>query len=352
MPSRNGATILPMGSDLNCKMAGSTRIPVTNNMRSNQLHNQSLVWDAHACFPLNPNPDLSQLKRYKDSGVSFVSINIGMDMDSFEKVIQVLAGFRKFITARPDKYILACSVADIRAAKESNRVAIAFDLEGSEPLAGNINLVSFYYDLGVRQMLLAYNKDNRASGGCMEGNYGLTDYGKEVIKEMNRVGMVVDVSHMGYQATMETFETSSAPVIFSHSNPKGVQDHARNITDEQIIACAETGGVIGINGIGDFLGNTKSETVIEHLAYVMELVGPKHVGLGLDYVIDKGEVLDYIQDHPDVFPSDKIKEALAFVEPEQTPEIATLLLKRGHSAEVVRGIMGENFFRVAEQAWK
>ena len=310
------------------------------------------IWDAHACFPLKPNADLSQLQRYKASGVSFVSLNIGMDMDAFDKVIQVLAGYRQYIQAHPEDYVLALAVTDIQEARASNRVAIAFDLEGSEPLAGNLSLISLYYDLGVRQMLLAYNKDNRASGGCMEGKIGLTDFGREVIREMNRVGMVVDVSHMGYLATMHAFETSSAPVIFSHSNPKVVWEHARNISDEQIKACAQTGGVVGINGIGDFLGGTQSEKLVEHIEYVINLVGPEHVGIGLDYTIDQQELMDYIQGHPDVFPPDQFKDYLAFVEPEQFPEFTELLLKRGHSEAVVRGILGENFMRVAEKVWK
>jgi len=284
--------------------------------------------------------------------VDFVSINIGMDMDTFDKVIQVLAGFRNYIKSHPDEYLLAHSVRDIQKAKETNKIAIAFDLEGSEPLNGNLNLISFYYDLGVRQMLLAYNKDNRASGGCMEGKIGLTDFGEQVIAEMNRVGMIVDVSHMGYRATMETFETSIAPVIFSHSNPLGVHENARNISDEQIKACAETGGVVGINGIGDFLGGTKSETVVDHIEYVIDLVGPEHVGLGLDYVIDKKELVEYIESYPDRFPPDQIQNYLAFVEPEQTQEITELLLARDHSKKVVRGILGENFLRIAEQVWK
>lgn len=317
-----------------------------------QIHNRALVWDTHACFPLNPNSDLTELQRYQNNGVTFVSLNIGMDMDSFENVMQVLARFRNYIASHPDRYLLALSVSDILAAKESGKLAIAFDLEGSEPLLGNINLVSFYYDLGVRQMLLAYNKDNRASGGCMEGNIGLTDFGKDVIREMNRVGMVVDVSHMGYRATMEAFEISSKPVIFSHSNPKALHEHARNITDDQIKACAQTGGVIGINGIGDFLGGTSSELIVQNIEYVMNLVGPEHVGIGLDYVIDKQEVLDYIKNNPDVFPADKIANFISFVEPEQLPEFTELLYQKGYNEQIISGILGGNFLRVARETWK
>ena len=323
-----------------------------NSTLSQKIHSQSLVWDAHACFPLNPNSDLSELKRYRDSGVNFVSLNIGMDMDPFENVIQVLACFRKYIAAHPDDLVLALAVDDVIGAKTSGKLAIAFDLEGSDPLRGDLNLISFYYDLGVRQMLLAYNKDNRASGGCMEGHIGLTDFGKQVIREMNRVGMVVDVTHMGYRATMEAFDVSEQPVIFSHSNPKALRDNARNITDEQIKACAKTGGVIAINGIGDFLGGTTSEIMVQHIEYVMDLVGPEHVGIGLDYVVDKQELIDYIEGHPDVFPPDKMNDYLAFVEPEQLPEITDLLHKKGHSEQVISGILGENFLRVAKQVWK
>jgi membrane dipeptidase len=320
--------------------------------QARSIHQGSLVWDTHACFRLDPKADLSELKRYRDSGVDFVSLNIGMDLKSFENTMQVLARYRSYIISHADQYILALTVDDIRKAKETGKLAIAFDLEGSEPLLGNLDMVSLYYDLGVRQMLLAYNKDNRASGGCMEGAIGLTDFGRDVVREMNRVGMVVDVTHMGYRATLETFEVSTAPVIFSHSNPNALRAHSRNISDEQIKACAKTGGVVGINGIGDFLGGTGSELIVQNIEYVMDLVGPEHVGIGLDYVIDKQELIEYVEAHPDIFPPDQIKDYLSFVQPEQFPEFTELLYQKGYGEQIIRGILGENFLRVAAQVWK
>ncbi len=320
--------------------------------QARSLHQHALVWDTHACFRLHPAADLSELRRYRDSGVDFVSLNIGMDLNSFENTMQVLARYRSYILSHPDQYVLALTVEDVQKAKEFGKLAIAFDLEGSDPLLGNLNMIPLYYDLGVRQMLLAYNKDNRASGGCMKGSIGLTEFGKDVIREMNRVGMVVDLSHMGCRATLEACEVSTAPVIFSHSNPNGLRQHARNITDEQIKGCAQTGGVVGINGIGDFLGGTSSGLIVQNIEYVMDLVGPEHVGLGLDYVIDKQELLEYVEAHPDVFPRDQIEDFLSFVEPEQFPEFTELLYQKGYSEQIIRGILGENFLRVAKQVWK
>jgi membrane dipeptidase len=320
--------------------------------QARHIHDRALIWDTHACFPLKPDADLSELKRYRDIGVSFVSLNIGMDLNPFEEVIQVLARYRAYIASHPAEYVLALTVDDILRAKQDGRLAIAFDLEGSEPLLGNVNLVSFYYDLGVRQMLLAYNLDNRASGGCMEGHIGLTEFGREVIREMNRVGMIVDLTHMGHRASMDAIELSTAPVIFSHSNPSALREHARNISDEQIKACARTGGVVGINGIGDFLGGTSSELVVRNIQYVVDLVGPDHVGLGLDYVIDKQELKDYLQAHPEIFPAEKISHFISFVEPEQFPEFTELLYRHGHDEQVIRGILGGNFLRVAREVWK
>jgi membrane dipeptidase len=200
----------------------------------------ALVWDAHGCLPLSPGADISGLGRYKISGVNFISVNIGMDFNPQADVVRTLAYFRRWIATHSDDYVIAGSAEDVERAKDERRLAVAFDLEGSEPLDGELDMVSFFYDLGVRQMLLAYNRNSRAAGGCLDEDGGLTEFGRRVVEEMNRIGMLVDGSHTGFRTTMEMMEVSSDPVIFSHSNPRALRDHRRNITDEQIVACART----------------------------------------------------------------------------------------------------------------
>ena len=311
------------------------------------------IWDAHGCFPLQPDADLSALTMYKDSGVRFLSINVGMDHDPWTNIIKIIARYRRYIDEHSDRYTLIKSTNDIRRANEDGKMAIALDLEGSDPLDGNLNMISLYYDLGVRQMLLAYNKDNKASGGCFGNNEGLSDYGREIIREMNRVGMLVDLSHMSDLAAKEAMEVSKSPAIFSHSNPRALCDNDRNITDELILACAKKGGVVGINGVGIFLGkDVDAKQLVNHIDYVANLVGTEHVGIGLDYVVDQEELVAYLKNNPDIYPPEKGFDLCKFIGPEEFPQITELLLKKGYSGKDISLILGENFLRVAEDVWK
>ena len=313
-----------------------------------------LVWDDHGCLPLEPGADISEIRRYARAGVDFVSINIGMDFNPWTGVVKTLAYFRRWLGERPDEFVLVGTADDVLRAKEAGKLAVAFDLEGTDPLDGSLDMISLYYDLGVRQMLMAYNAANRVGGGCMSEDAGLSDFGRRVVEEMNRVGMLVDCSHTGYRTTMDVMERSAAPVIFSHSNPRALCDHDRNVRDEQIRACAATGGVVGINGVGIFLGenDTRSERVVDHVAYVADLVGVEHVGLGLDYVFDQEELQQFVRDHPEVFPAGKSFDTIAFAAPEQIPEIAELLVARGFSEADTRAVLGGNWLRVARTVWK
>jgi membrane dipeptidase len=317
------------------------------------------VWDQHGCLPLRPDESaIEDLALYAESGVDFISVNVGMDSTSQPDTLKILAAFRQGILQREDRFALVRSVEDVGRAKAAGRLAIAFDLEGTEPLDGRLDMIQTYYDLGVRTMLIAYNEPNRAGGGCHgDPEIGLTTFGNAVVKEMNEAGMMVDATHCSRRTTFDLFEVSAAPVIFSHSVPAGVKEHPRNIDDEQMMACARTGGVIGINGVGIFLGNNdaSTEAFVRAIDYAVQLVGPEHVGLGLDYVFDRAELSAFIEANASTFPSGygyTENGPMQFVSPAQLSGVTSSLAGLGYSQAAIAGIVGGNFFRVASQIWR
>jgi hypothetical protein len=166
-------------------------------------------------------------------------------------------------------------VADVHQARQAGKLAVSLNLQGSNNLGRDLNLVQLYYDLGVRQLLLVYNHKNAVGDGCHERtDGGLSRYGIELIQAMNAVGMIVDCSHGGPRTTMEAIEVSNQPVMFTHSNPKALWRHDRNITDEQAKACAARGGLVGAVGVGIFMGDNdaSTETYFRHIDYWATLV--------------------------------------------------------------------------------
>jgi len=325
--------------------------------RLSKLFGASLIWDNHGCMPLRPDDEefLPQLARYRAAGVDVVSLNVGFDAVPWENTVRMLAHFRSWVARHCDGYALVETVADIEAARGAGKLAVTFDIEGGGALDGRLEMVRLYYDLGVRWMLFAYNKNNLLGGGCKDDDCGLTAFGRAVLAEMHRVGMVPCCSHTGYRTTMEVMELANGPVIFSHSNPSAMWPHRRNIGDEAIKACAATGGVVGINGIGLFLGHNdaSTETIVRHIDYVAQLVGPRHVGIGLDYVFDQVELENLVRQNPGVFPPAEYGNGpQAFVAPEQIPEIARELARLGYDEESLKAILGGNHLRVARQTWR
>ncbi len=326
-------------------------------MTAANLIETSLVWDNHGCMPLRPFDEefLPQLKRYRDAGVNMAILNIGFGEHGIEEHVRVLAGFRRWLKDRPEDYVIVEKVSDIELARAEGKLAVAFDIEGANGIADQPSLIGLYYDLGVRWMLMAYNRNNRVGGGCHDDDGGLTDFGREVLDEMAKVGMVACCTHTGYRTSMEVMSYSSRPVIFSHSNSRAVHDHQRNITDEQMKACAETGGVVGINGIGIFLGanDNSPDAYVRHLDYAVQLIGPDHVGIGLDYVFDQRELNDYVRTMAHTFPKSMGYEAgIRFVAPEAIEPIVERLVKLGYPDAALIAILGENFMRVAREVWR
>lgn len=324
-----------------------------------QILAECLVWDNHACMPLRPSDDhfLPQIERYRDAGVDVVSLNVGYGDLDFASHLRMLASFRRWFSARPDRYVLAGSLAEIEQARREDKLAILFDVEGMGPLNdGDHGLVQLFYDLGVRWMLVAYNRNTAAGGGCADDDPGLTDYGRQILAEMKRVGMVVCCSHTGHRTARDVMAHADNPVIFSHSNAAAVHPHYRNIPDELIKACAETGGVVGINGIGVFLGDNDNspETIVRHIDHVVQIAGPDHVGLGLDYVFDQDELLQALKDKPGIFPgmSSLGGDGLRMAAPESFLPVTEGLLGLGYRHADVEKVLGGNWRRVAQQVWR
>lgn len=323
-----------------------------------KLHEEALVWDMTLPWRLANMLNITRLnlkyeclERFVSGGANLVSLTIAGDGDGIESTTKTLGEERTYFQKEKDKYVLVDTSSDILRAKKEGKLAITFNFQGTTPVGQNLGLIEIYHQLGVRHMLMAYNQKNFVGDGCHERtDSGLSIFGVNLVKEMNRVGMLVDCAHSGYKTTMDVIEVSEAPVIFSHTNAKSVYDHPRCIRDDQIKACAKSGGVIGMTGLSIFLGkdNDPVKDIVRHIDYIAKLVGPQHVGLGLDYVYDMESLQFVTQLHADKWPKSggytnpEIKQ----VAPEDLPRITDLLVKQGYSESEIKGILGENFLRV------
>jgi membrane dipeptidase len=267
----------------------------------------------------------------------------------------MLSFMRQWLALRPEAFRLVSTVEDVCRCKADGTLGIVFDIEGMCPVQDDLSLVQTFYELGVRWMLVAYNRSNRAGGGCLDEDKGLTAIGRRIIDEMERVGMVLCLSHTGSRTAADALEYSRNPVIFSHSNPYGDIAHKRNVRDELICACAKNGGVIGLSGIGPFLGANVNlvDRLLYQIRYVIDLVGADHVGLGLDYVFDLAELDEFVRASPNLYPSElDIASAMSMVGPEDINAVADGLARDNLTDAQIRAVLGGNWMRIANRVWR
>lgn len=280
--------------------------------------------------------------------------------ESCRETVAILGQFHRLIRER-DELVLATGTEDIRAAKRDGKLAVILHFQGTHPFEYDPGLAEVYWRTGVRVVQMAYNVRSPAGDGCEEpGDAGLSRFGRQLISEFNRLGIVVDVSHTGRQTSLDSVEASTAPVIASHSNAAAVQASVRNMDDDLIRAIAASGGVIGANGYPAFVADSATPTLdqyIDHMVYIAELVGPEHVGIGLDYTTrDPGiaayeELIEAGVWSRASYPPPPWHYPAGLADAGGLPNLTERLLQRGFSAAEVSGILGENWMRVFDAVW-
>jgi membrane dipeptidase len=331
---------------------------VTISEKARAIYRSSLVWDMTVPYGMQHVTDGITMPRFRKAGFGLVSLTLGGDKTfGPEAALSNISKALAVIAKNPDLYVLVQKIEDVDRAQKEGKLAITMNFQGTNVLANDLGMVEVFYRLGVRHMLMAYNQKNLVGDGCAERtDAGLSRFGLAMIKEMNRVGMLVDGTHTGYRTSMEAMEASTSPSIFSHCCAYSVFPHYRNIKDDQIRKCAETGGVIGVNGLGEFIDDmeARSESMFRHLDHIVNLVGAKHAGIGLDYVKDVAGFWKYVDDNPEAWPENngKANRHTKFVQPEQIEDLAELMCRKNYSEADIRGILGGNFYRVCKQVWK
>ena len=220
---------------------------------------------------------------------------------------------------------------DIMRAVKGGRVAAMLSIEGADVIEGELSMLRVFHRLGVRMVGLVHSLRNLLADGVTDRRTGggLSELGVQAVEELDRQGMVVDVSHISDEGFWDVMDVARGPVIASHSNCRAVCDHPRNMTDEMIVALAEGGGVMGMNFAPSFVHATEPsvETLVDHIDHVVNLVGPDHVGLGSDF---------------DGIPSTPV----GLEDVTRMPNITSELVKRGYGEGDVRSILGGNHLRL------
>lgn len=295
-------------------------------------------------------------ENYEDwiaGGFSACALSIGGTSSAMETIGAIARTYQ--LVRNDNRMTLALGSDDIRRAHVDGKLAVYLQFQGTQELAYEAEMVEVFWRLGVRIMGLAYNRRGPVCDGCEEPvDAGVSRLGRMVISEMNRVGMIVDVSHTGWRSSAEAIEMSTRPTVASHSNAHGVRPHPRNLPDDLITAIARSGGVIGMNGFPAFVADKTEPTIddlIDHMVYIDNLVGATgFVGLGLDYCeMDERTYDRLIADGtwtPASYPRPPWNYPDGIRTPRTTSAICERMIKRGYTDEDVRGVLGGNWLRV------
>jgi membrane dipeptidase len=316
------------------------------------LHRRALVFDAHADtltemtdrgYDLDAGPERSHLDFPRCAGgvldaqvfTCFVHPKY-VGNGAADRVRAMLATMDRQLAHFPDRLALCTSRGDVAAARASGRLAAVLAIEGGHAIENDLEILREFFARGVRTMTLTWNNSNEWADGCGDAgpHGGLTARGREIVELMESLGMLVDISHVAPSTFRDALEVARRPCVASHSCSRALREHPRNLTDEQLRALAERGGVACLNVYPVFLvaeGEASLQHVLAHAERFLNVAGEDHVGLGCDY---DGIGVTPV-DMPDVTALPRLTEGL---------------LARGFSERAVEKFLGANLLRVFEQA--
>ena len=284
--------------------------------------------------------------------------------EHYAETMDNIKGWLRRFRERSDTVSQVTTVQDILDAKATGRTGVIFGWQNATPIENDLDRLELFHRLGVRVIQVTYNERNLLGNGCWERNdEGLSNFGVDAVKEMNRLGILIDLSHVGDQTTLDTIELSDVPVACTHANARSFVDNRRNKTDDALKLLAEKGGVVGATAWPPFLRKGWESTLADFgdaIEDMVERVGVDHVGIGTDYTQDQtSEWFDVLMsqqgtkflprrlEYPDVPAHPEGLET-----PDKMANIATELLGRGFSDEDVSKILGGNWLRLLRQVWR
>jgi membrane dipeptidase len=338
----------------------SLTLSSAEEQRARDLHARALVIDGSSVVKQEPE----HFERARSGGVTATNHTVTHPPSDFETAVLDMTGCRHWISQNSDRGLLATTVADIELAKQTGREAIIFGPQNTEFIGTDLDKLTAAYELGVRVLQLTYQRQNWVGAGCGEANdAGLSTFGRALVREIDALGVVVDLSHCGANTSAQAIELSANPVIFSHAHPYAATPHIRAKQDDLLRALAARGGVIGITALSAFLADPAEprrrpglEAFERHMAYLLKLIGEDHVGIGLDF--DETNTPEKFaaarRDHPELdtgFGWDD-KRIWDLTHAGETANVTRVLVSMGLSDEAILKILGGNFLRVFGQVWR
>lgn len=277
----------------------------------------------------------------------------------FEESLRELVRLQQSIDSWPDDLLTVRNYEDIETAIASRRTGVYIYFQSPEPIANQMWRLDLFRSLGLRVLQMTYNQRSLLGDGCSEAtDGGLSELGEAVIGRSNEIGVTLDVAHSGRRTTLETIEHSSQPVLLSHTGAKALHDHPRCKTDEELVACSQKGGVVGVAGMASLLAANSPtiETFLDHVEYIVNLVGVEHVGLGLDFITgheqDDFSLLGYKPEmYQESFNTGIANPVVGLESIKDVNNITDGLRSRGLAESDLVKILGTNLMRVFKQTW-